>query len=73
MDLENPDCSCEIVKVEIVNRDTLEDKLREKVILAVAGGLITLFLEQGVTAIAKKFVEVKKRKQAEETKKPKLD
>lgn len=69
--LESPDCSCEIVKVEIVNAATLEDKVREKVVLAVAAGLITLFLEQGVTAIARKVVEIKNRKKAEEAKKPK--
>lgn len=60
--LEPTSCSCDVVKVEIVNGDTLETKIREKMILLALGSLGTLLIEQGAPFLAKKILEHRKRK-----------
>jgi hypothetical protein len=54
-----------VVKVEIVNGETLETKIREKMILLLLGSLGTLILEQGTPFVVKKILAYRKRKALE--------
>lgn len=65
MDSDSESCSCEVLKVEIVNSETLEDKLREKIILLVAGGLFTMCVDKGFPLVAAQIIKYRKRKALE--------
>lgn len=67
MESDSESCSCEVLKVEIVNGETLEDKLREKLILLMAGGLFTLLVEKGAPLLATQIIKYRKRKALSKT------
>jgi len=64
-ELEPTSCKCDVVKVEIVNGETLESKIREKMILLALGSLGTLLIEQGTPFLVKKILAYRKRKMIE--------
>lgn len=64
-ELESTSCKCDVVKVEIVNGETLESKIREKMILLMLGSLGTLLLEQGTPFVVRKIIAYRKRKMIE--------
>lgn len=53
MDAESNACSCEVLKVEIVNQKSMEDQLRNKLMLAAAGALGALLIEKAADSIPK--------------------
>lgn len=57
-DNSSTECTCEVVQVAIVNKDSLEDKLKEHAVLAIAGGVVTLIFSQTVPWITKKTAAV---------------
>lgn len=71
MEAESDSCSCEVLKVEIVNQKTMEDQLRNKLMLAMAGALGALLIEKGAETIPKaiKAFRLKRAKAKAEKKK----
>ena len=64
-ELEPTSCRCDVVKVEIVNGETLETRIREKMILLLLGSLGTLLLEQGTPFVVKKIIAYRTKKATE--------
>ena len=68
-ELESSSCSCEVVQVAIVNKDTLNDKIKENAIISVVGGVATILATQGIPWAIKKVAELRERKAIEKAKK----
>ena len=68
-ELDSSSCSCEVVQVAIVNKDTLNDKIKEHAILAIVSGVATLLATQTVPWAVKKVADIRQRKAIEEAKK----